>query len=483
MNWRHTFSHITKFFVWLLLSVPISFKILGIGAVVAFLFGAVTLYQIQASLTRYLYENLKQNTYSMARSLSEVLTNPLIVDDIFSVHQILRNKIETSPDVRYLIIQDERGRVVAHTFGATVPEDLLQVSSNGYRTSSSQEKLQIFKTSSALIFDVTMPIQYGKAGILRVGVSDEKIQEVMSSITRAFLWALGTCIVLGQALAILLTHILTRPINHLVMASNYIRKGEFETRAKVFSADEIGKLAVAFNQMVEGLERYKAEVKKKELERLFLIKRIVTAQEEERKNIARELHDQLGQYLSTLLLMIQSMDKDRDFPADHREEIEKKIRALIDEVGKLAFELRPAVLDDYGLDSALRRYFSETMKYSQTKIDYQYISPVESMRLPSLLETTLYRITQEAVTNALRHANANAVSVILMHRDNEVTLLIEDDGVGFDAAILQKESKDCLGLIGMRERATLLGGDFFIESAPGKGTAIRVKIPVKNQGN
>jgi signal transduction histidine kinase len=146
-------------------------------------------------------------------------------------------------------------------------------------------------------------------------------------------------------------------------------------------------------------------------------------------------------------------------------------------VSKLAFYLRPSILDDYGLDSALRRYFSETMKYSQVKIVYQYISPDE-WRLPTLLETTLYRITQEAIANILRHANASQASVILIQRDNEVTLLIEDDGAGFDPAMLQTESKLCLGLIGMRERATLLGGNFSIESSRGKGTTIRIKIPI-----
>jgi HAMP domain-containing protein len=294
MKWHNVIRESFSRFFWLLLSVPIYFKILGIGVLVAFLFGAVTLYQIQASLTRYLYKNLGQNTLSMAGSLSETLARPLIIDDIFSVHEIIRNNLESSTDIQYIIIQDVRGNVVAHTFVRRVPEDLLRVS---LKDLPAQGKLQILQSPEALIFDATMPIQYGKAGTLRVGVSDERIREVMSSITQAFLWALALCVVIGQGLAILLTYILTRPINHLVMASNQIRKGDFQTRAAIFSSDEIGNLAMAFNQMAEGLQRYKEEVKKKESERVFLIKRIVTAQEEERKSIARELHDQLGSSL------------------------------------------------------------------------------------------------------------------------------------------------------------------------------------------
>ena len=210
-----------------------------------------------------------------------------------------------------------------------------------------------------------------------------------------------------------------------------------------------------------------------------LIKRIVKAQEKERKYIALELHDHFGQYLSSLLLMLQSVCKSEKCTSDNKEELEKKVLGLIDDIHRLAYELRPSILDDYGLNTALERYFKEIMKYSNVKIDYQNTSMNNSERLPGFIEITLYRITQEAFNNILRHANAYQANVILVRNNREVTFLIEDNGVGFDHNILQNKHNRCLGLISMRERVTLLRGDFIIESSQGKGTTIRIKIPIK----
>ena len=457
------------------LSVPIFFKILGIGTLIAFLFGAVTLNQIQTSLTHYLYQDLRKNTSLTAHSLSEILTRSMIIHDFFNIYKIINDKFEDSTNISYIIVFDRECKIIAHTFGVPVPKNLLL---KPVKEETPKNNIRVFKNSKGLLFDTITPILDGEAGSVRIGLSDEKINTVLSSITKSFLLKLTFCIILGQILAILLTYILTRPINSLIVSSNKIRKGDFKTRAKVFSTDEIGKLAVSFNQMAETLDKYQEEVKKKELDRLFLIKKIVTTQEEERKKIALELHDHFGQYLSSLLLMIHSIYKNKIFSPHHLEDIEKKIIGLIDDLHKLSFTLRPSILDDYGIDSALKRYFCETMKYSSVKIDYQYISSDKSSRLPGVIEITLYRIIQEAIINILRHANAGLASVVLFHNNSEVTTLIEDDGIGFDIGILQDNQKTCLGLIGMRERVALLNGNFIIESSKEKGTTIRIKLSI-----
>jgi len=231
--------------------------------------------------------------------------------------------------------------------------------------------------------------------------------------------------------------------------------------------------------MAEALQKYRREVQEKEAARLSLIEKIVLAQEEERKSIARELHDELGQSLLALLLTIQSMPDGGAFSERLRRDLEGKIGDLVDEAHRLAHGMRPSILDDYGLDSALMRYVEEVSGRFKTAIDYQYISPSESDRLPARVEVTLYRIAQEAITNIVRHAHAGRASVVLLRRDSAITLLVEDDGVGFDVASVQGNgATTCLGLIGMKERATLLGGDFAVESVPGSGATIRVRIPL-----
>ena len=462
--------------VWWALSTPLFFKIAGIGAVVAAVFGGVTQLQIRSSVSHALHQMLEQRTRSIARSLVASLERPMSTGDLLAVNQRLQRTRQMFPDVRYIIVRDPRGRVVGHTFEHAVPRDLDGVLPSG-QPPLSDVQFQVFDSSEGLVFNVVSPILNGHAGMLQLGVTDQMVTEELATVTRSVFWGLALCATIGAALALVLTHILTRPIHHLVLAANRIRQGDFETRSKIFSADEVGRLAIAFNQMTEALQGYRREVQEKERVRLSLIERIVQTQEDERKSISRELHDQLGQSLLALLLAVQSLCKDNDIAKDSCRDIEGRIRQLIDEVGRLAWGMRPSILDDYGLDSALARHVEDVSGHADLAIDYQYTASPGLERLPDQIEITLYRIAQEAITNILRHAHATRASVVLFQRHEEVTLLVEDDGCGFDIGSKQINSNSSLGLTGMKERAALLGGTCAVESVPEQGTTVRVIIP------
>jgi signal transduction histidine kinase len=143
--------------------------------------------------------------------------------------------------------------------------------------------------------------------------------------------------------------------------------------------------------------------------------------------------------------------------------------------------MRPSILDDYGLDSALARHIEEITKTANFEIDYQFTSPDGLKRLPSRIEVPLFRIAQEAITNIIRHSKATHASVILLRQLNDITMLVEDDGRGFDVGDVQEKGDQCLGLMGMKERVNLLGGSFVVESAAGEGTTIRVRIPLSEE--
>jgi len=145
--------------------------------------------------------------------------------------------------------------------------------------------------------------------------------------------------------------------------------------------------------------------------------------------------------------------------------------------------MRPSILDDYGLESALARHIEEVSKNAGMQIDFQYSSPDGLQRLPSRIEVPLFRIAQEAITNIIRHAQAHHASVVILRQIHEITMLIEDDGQGFDMAMVKEKGDQCLGLMGMRERVNLLGGNFVIEAAPGEGTTIRVIIPLSEEND
>jgi PAS domain S-box-containing protein len=210
-----------------------------------------------------------------------------------------------------------------------------------------------------------------------------------------------------------------------------------------------------------------------------ILQKLVHAQEDERKRIARDLHDELGQQLSALRLILEQIRKlcedDQELSArvDDAQTIAKRIDHGVD---FLSWELRPSVLDDLGLYAALDKYVKEWSQHSG--VSAEFLIPGKKLkRLSSEAETCLYRIAQEALNNTHKHAKAKKVSVVLDKRDDSIVLIIEDDGVGFNPESKKIRSKG-LGLIGMQERAALIGGSVEIESAAKKGTTVYVRILV-----
>ena len=217
--------------------------------------------------------------------------------------------------------------------------------------------------------------------------------------------------------------------------------------------------------------------KRAEATRLGLLTRLISAEDEERRRIARELHDETGQSLTALLVGLRAI-ADITGLAKVRAMAER-LRAVaahtVDDVGRLARGLHPAVLDDKGLVAAARRHVSEFAKSVGVVVDLRVAGSVPR-RLSPLVQSTVYRILQEALTNVARHAQARSVGVVLKHDRAVLELVIRDNGVGFDPAAVLNEATG-LGLHGMQERVTLLGGTVRIESRPGHGTIIRVRIP------
>jgi PAS domain S-box-containing protein len=212
-----------------------------------------------------------------------------------------------------------------------------------------------------------------------------------------------------------------------------------------------------------------------------LLGRLVTAQEEERRRISRELHDQMGQQLAALMMGLKTLGADsygRRAALDTLRRLGDITDELSREVHTLAWGLRPPALDDLGLETALYNYLEEWAERSRVPVDF-HSAGFGGGRLPLAHETALYRIAQEALTNVAKHSRADRVSFILERRGDHVLAVIEDNGGGFDveAATPTAGRGHGLGLLGMRERAALLGGTINVESAPGAGTTLFVRIP------
>jgi signal transduction histidine kinase len=208
---------------------------------------------------------------------------------------------------------------------------------------------------------------------------------------------------------------------------------------------------------------------------------LLQAEEEERRRLSRDLHDEAGQHLTALGLGLQALS---DIAAAGSEVDRRaaQLRELASRLGQelhaIAVRLRPRALDDFGLEAALTGYAEEWSRQSGIRIDVH--APQVGERLPAATESAVYRVVQEALTNIARHSGATHASLVVERRDGQVVVVVEDDGHGFDPdSAARAADAPGLGLLGVRERAALLGGTLAIESTPGSGTSLYVRIPLK----
>ena len=204
------------------------------------------------------------------------------------------------------------------------------------------------------------------------------------------------------------------------------------------------------------------------------MRRVVDGQELERKRLARELHDETGQALTSILLGLKALEQAIETKEGHERvaAVRELVVSTLQSVRRLAVELRPAALDDFGLAPALQRLVDIHRQHTSLNVDLEVT--IGDGRLPADVETTMYRIVQESLTNIAKHARATSVSILVTRKQNAAVAVIEDDGEGFDA----DGPPSGLGLGGMRERVSLVGGRLRIETGPGKGTTIAAEIPL-----
>jgi len=259
-----------------------------------------------------------------------------------------------------------------------------------------------------------------------------------------------------------ITRMVTQPIIRLKKAASSFGEGNFDEKVDIRSKDEIGSLAEAFNTMSDQVR----EERRKRIHALY------DGQEMERRRFSRELHDGLGQKMIGAKLQLENCDEtDLSCLQKTVAETKAELRAIVDELRRISNDLMPASLDDLGLVTALQILARDVEKQTTLKVDFDACLN----RVPGN-DTAVYifRIAQEGISNIIKHAGASNISVQLIENRDALIFILEDDGAGFDPAKAGKGN----GLSNMKERAGLLGGNFSVESGPGKGTTLRVKIPI-----
>ena len=329
------------------------------------------------------------------------------------------------------------------------------------------------------------------AGVyISVGIpKDVAFAEVNQTLNRN-LATLGLVAVLGFMITWVFSELFfLRQVRGMLDATKGIAAGDFSSRTGLRYGDgELSKLAQAFDQMGSALEKREKERKeghealiREEKARARLLHNLITAHEDERMRIARELHDETSQSLTALMVGFDTactaMNKDARKAKEHLKNVKSIAEGMLDEIHRLISDLRPSSLDDLGLTPAILSYGEKRL--SPLGISLNLHKDGLDGRLPPILETALFRIVQEAFTNIIRHSCASKVDVRLASSEKEVVLQIADDGKGFDPTVLDIEMQsEGFGLQGMQERVRMLEGEFEIVTAPGKGTQIIIRVPV-----
>jgi PAS domain S-box-containing protein len=250
----------------------------------------------------------------------------------------------------------------------------------------------------------------------------------------------------------------------------------FWSRApRLYDAELLTTLADLGNQIGLFFDRMRAEERLRQY-----VRRIVDAQEAERDHIARELHDEIAQALALIKMNVRAVQRlahESDL-VPHLEQSLGIIEETLQHVRTLAVDLRPSMLDDLGLVTTLRWYVDRHAKWAA--LDAEVLVEAFEARIPPHLETVCFRVAQEALSNIARHAQAHAVRIKLAQREGAVHMLIRDDGIGFDVLSAQEQAADgaSIGLLGMEDRVLLAGGQLVIESAPGRGTTVWLRLPL-----
>ncbi len=437
--------------------------------------------------------------HNLQENVSPHLTQ--IINDVLKSSMLSKNKAEMKyilevahqyPDVKNIFILNRTGRIAISTNDKEVGKiiDMRDPTCQAchHQATNAMNKTVIYSSAAGeKIFRNVNPIynrqecyscHHSAERITGVLVTDFTLKnietqiqgELKESILLLFLMIGISTLAIGIAL----DQLVIKKIQYFVEAVSFFGRGDFERTIRIKSDDEIKTLADSFNQMAKRL------MEKMRLERKYLAQ-IIETQENERKRISRELHDEIGQALTAIKFDLELMDKDlpATFPAvrERLGEAKSLSNQTLAAMRQLSMDLRPTMLDDVGLIPTLRWYIQNFSNRLDISSNFQAIGLEE--KLPPQIETAFYRIIQEALNNVAKHADATRVEISLERRDSIISVSVMDNGRGFDLdKVLRTESPERgFGILGMHERVSHLGGKINIQSKPDFGTYIYIEVP------
>jgi signal transduction histidine kinase len=456
------------------LGVSLRLKIMGMVVGLTLLFGTITSLMVRHALYANMEEFICQESQAVANEFAYQAPEFILINDIYGLNQLITVGVSNRQNLRYVVIVDNDGHVLTHTFGSGFPKELI---GHIHSLTQAQTGNWAIMTNEGLVWEATAPLLQGQQGFVLVGVSEKKLVQDIEKFISALI---GTTVLVGLTgiiVAAILTMLIMRPIKGLLVATKAVHGGDYNPPLPVASRDEVGALTKAFAGMTSELQKVDIVRQEKDAMSRNFLQSVMASQESERKRIARELHDQTGQSLASLQVELRLLEKNKQSTEaqGNIDRLRQTITKELDAIHHMAVELRPSVLDDMGLVAALEMYCSDFRQRYAIDVDLSVVG-FHDQRPAPCIETCFYRIAQELLNNGLRHGKADSLSVLLRWQDKTIRLIVEDNGVGFNPAILRDTTR--LGIHGVRERVKLVGGQFRLESEPGQGTIIIITVPV-----
>ena len=464
------------------IDVSIKIKLIGLTILTSLFLGFIILYFMSSFYNREISHDAQYMSMVIGRHISEDSMNFIAGGNYNKLNILLKNEVKNNKNILYIFYLNNRGAVTAHAFHKGF---YLNIVGNILKKNNSQNKLYIVKYNNEIygkILDTSFPVSNGRLGTVRVGISIDRMKDSFFSqesplfFKNIVLILISSFIFIYLIFKIIAWWFLT-PVVKLYEATEKIKAGDYNVHTAAKGYDEIGKLSNSFNEMALILKEAEQERAKNEDLRKDFIKKIINAQEEERRKLSRSLHDRFGQFLSSLKIKLRMLDDYKDVV-----EVKNKIQQIRDNITEgfnlvhaMAKNLRPSMLDEVGLINTVKQYAADVAKNNPAiKIDFYPIN-LEDCRLDKNIEVNIYRIIQESVLNVISHACADSVTIILERYEGKIRGIIEDNGKGFGCC--GEDDYEHLGIDGMKERAKLFGGELTVESEKNLGTVVKFYIP------
>lgn len=421
---------------------------------VILLFSLLSGMLIWNTLSKIMRQNLAERGQTVAANVAEMSSNHLQYNNIEALDELVYMTNNNNEFVDYIFIIDPQHQIVVHTFQRGIPKNLLKLHLPAF--GENQPDTISIMSDNGRLQDILYPIEDGALGYVRVGVNENSLNEILRDNfieLAAIAFAVG---LLGALFVFKLTRVFTQPLGNLTQRAELISNGHFSLPPlPVDSSDEFGRLTQAMNTTVKHLNAG-------EIERKQLLAHLLKAQENERKRISMELHDESGQALTALLFSIRALANQT--PDGELKNYILAVRddaaSILQKLRNLAVELRPPAIDELGIEAALSNLIAGYQQYHNLQVEF---SCTLSKQPDDTTSIALYRIIQECLTNIVKHSQATK-AVIVLQGDKHIQLTIKDNGIGTQDAILRAKRTNHLGIYGIQERIKTLDGKMKISA-------------------